>query len=251
MNKVEGLHHIAITTANMKSQIEYFTDVLGMELVALYWMHGVPNTFHGFLRLNDESAVAFVLNPDIEKIPVELGKTHAGNPGAQLRARRDAASRIPRQERRGAVWRCATASARKAYPCWGRSTTASASRSISRDWRTCRWNCRVPTQPIDARAWIDPEVMALAGISPLELARYKKPADFKDQGGTVKQPGVNAPGPHMTNYPPGATNAFSRRLTKCTREQREPAAGQSRLIDRIGADVLQQSLCGAFWTPGR
>ena len=82
MNKVEGLHHIAITTANMKSQIEYFTDVLGMELVALYWMHGVANTWHGFLRLNDESAVAFVCNPDIEKIPVELGKTHAGNPGA-------------------------------------------------------------------------------------------------------------------------------------------------------------------------
>ncbi len=66
----------------MKAQIEYFTDVLGMELVALYWMHGVANTFHGFLRLNDESSIAFVHNPDIDKIPVELGKTHAGNPGA-------------------------------------------------------------------------------------------------------------------------------------------------------------------------
>ena len=67
MNKIEGLHHIAICTANMKAQIEYFTDVLGMELVALYWMHGVPNTFHGFLRLNDESSIAFVRNPDIER----------------------------------------------------------------------------------------------------------------------------------------------------------------------------------------
>ena len=36
MNKVEGLHHLAISTANMKEQIEFFTDKLGMELVALY-----------------------------------------------------------------------------------------------------------------------------------------------------------------------------------------------------------------------
>ena len=36
MNKVEGLHHLAITTADIKAQIEFFTDKLGMELVALY-----------------------------------------------------------------------------------------------------------------------------------------------------------------------------------------------------------------------
>ena len=41
MNKVAGLHHLAICTANMKEQIEFFTDKLGMELQALYWMHGV------------------------------------------------------------------------------------------------------------------------------------------------------------------------------------------------------------------
>ena len=38
MNKVEGLHHLADCTADMKGQIEFFTDNLGMELVALYWM---------------------------------------------------------------------------------------------------------------------------------------------------------------------------------------------------------------------
>ena len=36
MNKVAGLHHLAICTANMKEQIEFFTDKLGMELQALY-----------------------------------------------------------------------------------------------------------------------------------------------------------------------------------------------------------------------
>ncbi len=73
MNKVEGLHHLAISTANMKEQIEFFTDKLGMELVALYWMHGVKDTWHGFLRLNDESSIAFVCNPEIGNIEVRLG----------------------------------------------------------------------------------------------------------------------------------------------------------------------------------
>ncbi len=39
-NRVQGLHHLAISTADIKSQIDFFTDKLGMELVALYWMHG-------------------------------------------------------------------------------------------------------------------------------------------------------------------------------------------------------------------
>ena len=82
MNKVEGLHHLAISAGDMKAQIEFFTDKLGMELVALYWMHGVANTFHGFLRLNDESAIALVHNPAIAKLPITLGLSHAGNPAA-------------------------------------------------------------------------------------------------------------------------------------------------------------------------
>ena len=56
---------------------------------------------------------------------------------------------------------------------------------------------------INADAWIDPEVVALAGISAAELERYKQSSDFEDQGGTVPQPGADAPGPHMSNYPPG------------------------------------------------
>ena len=49
MNKVQGLHHLALTTANIKEQIEFFTGKLGMELAALYWMHGVKNTWHVLL----------------------------------------------------------------------------------------------------------------------------------------------------------------------------------------------------------
>ena len=51
-----------------RQQIEFFTQVVGAELVALYWMHGVDNTFHGFLKLSDSSSIAFVQHPDIAKI---------------------------------------------------------------------------------------------------------------------------------------------------------------------------------------
>ncbi len=203
MNKVDGLHHIAITTANMKAQIEYFTDVLGMELVALYWMHGVANTWHGFLRLNDESAVAFVCNPDIEKIPVELGKTHAGNPGANCArgVMQHLAFRVKNDEELMAM-RDRIRS--KGIPVLGPLDHGMCKSIYFAGLENLSLELSYSNEPIDARAWIDPEVMALAGITPLELARYKKPADYKDQGGTVKQPGVNAPGPHMTNYPSGA-----------------------------------------------
>ena len=36
MNKLTGLHHLAVCTSDIKTQIEFFTEVLGMELVSLY-----------------------------------------------------------------------------------------------------------------------------------------------------------------------------------------------------------------------
>ena len=51
------------------------------------------------------------------------------------------------------------------------------------------------------RAWIDPEVVELAGISDEELSRYLQPADYVDQGRAAA--GRRAPNPHMSNYPPG------------------------------------------------
>jgi hypothetical protein len=57
------------------------------------------------------------------------------------------------------------------------------------------------TEAINAEAWIDPEVVELAGITADELARYKQPAEFADQHGATPQPALDGPGPHMTNYP--------------------------------------------------
>ncbi len=43
----------------------------------------------------------------------------------------------------------------------------------------------------------------MTGINAEELTRYKHSSDYVDEGGAVEQPGLDAPGPHMTNYPDG------------------------------------------------
>lgn len=208
MNKVEGLHHLAVCTANMKEQIEFFTDKLGMELQALYWMHGVENTWHGFLRLNDESSIAFVCNPQIADIPRVMGNSHAGNPGANsaggtmqhlaLKVKDHAEMMAMRDRLRS-----------KGVPVMGPVDHGMCCSMYFAGPENLSLELSYSNEPIDAEAWIDPEVVELAGISAEELARYKRPASFQDQGGNVPQPNVaTAPGPHMTNYPPGAYEAI-------------------------------------------
>ena len=201
MNKIEGLHHMAFATANMKEQIEFFTDKLGMELVALYWMHGVENTWDGFLRLNDESSIAFVCNPDIGQIPVTMGETHAGNPGANCAPGtlqhvalkvKDHAELLALRDRLRA----------KGVPVLGPTDHGMCVSMYFAGPENLSLEISYSEQPIDAEAWIDPEVQALAGISDEELAKYKSPASFKDSGGSVAQPTPDAEGPHMT-YPEG------------------------------------------------
>ena len=204
MNKVAGLHHLAICTANMKEQIEFFTDKLGMELQALYWMHGVENTWHGFLRLNDESSIAFVCNPDIGKIPVVLGETHSGNPGANCAAgsMQHLALKVANHDEMMAL-RDRLRS--KGVPVMGPVDHGMCVSMYFAGPENLSLEFSYSNEPINNEAWIDPEVVELAGISQEELARYKNPVSFEDSGGAVPQPDVSGtPGPHMTNYPEGA-----------------------------------------------
>lgn len=209
MNKVEGLHHIAIATGDMKGQIEFFTDKLGMELVALYWMHGVEGTFHGFLRLNDESSVALVHNPDIAKIPRELGVTHAGNPGANVApgAMQHLAFKVKDHDELMAMKDRLRS---KGVPVVGPKDHGFCMSIYFAGPENLSLELSYSTEPINAEAWIDPEVVDLCGIGAEELARYKTSSDYQDEGGKVPQPGPDAPGPHMTNYPPKIYEAILR-----------------------------------------
>ncbi|MBX3705832.1 MAG: VOC family protein [Pseudomonadales bacterium] len=202
MNRIQGLHHLAIATGNMKAQIEFCTDVLGMELVALYWMHGVPDTWHGFLRLNDESCIAFVQNPGIAAIPREIGRTHAGNSGGNCApgTMQHVALRVRDHDELLAMRDRLRA---KGVPVLGPLDHGMCQSIYFAGPENLCLELSYSTEPVNAEAWIDPEVVALAGISAEELVRYKRPAAFEDGRGAVPQPGPDAPGPHMTGYPPG------------------------------------------------
>lgn len=198
--RINGVHHLAISTKDIKAQIEFFSDVLGAELVALFWMHGVPGGWHGFCRLNDNCSVAFVQLPKNAEIEPQLGVTHAGTgagssaPGTmqhvafnvdsvdELLAMRD---RI-RSRGVNVMGRIDHGMCQSIYFAGPEGLTLEISTSEA---------------AIDPRAWIDPEVVELVGISDEELARYTNPAAYDGEGGAVPQPPVDLSKPQMA-YPP-------------------------------------------------
>jgi len=205
MLQPNGLHHVAISTGDMKGQIEYFSEVLGMELVALYWMHGVENTFHGFMKMG-EASVAFVFKEEHKDIETVMGQTHSGNaanpsaPGTMqhiafnvdtlddLLAMRD---RI-RANDIIVMGPINHGMCHSIYFAGPENLALEISTSGAAD------------APLDLKGtWIDPEVVGLAGINDEELQRYMAPATYANEGDPLPNPAVNPNKPQMT-YPEGA-----------------------------------------------
>jgi len=199
MAKPNGVHHLAISTANIKNQIEYFTDVLGMELVALYWMHGVEGAWHGFLKLNDHSSIALVQSPDIEKLEPKLGHSHAGNAGAAsapgtmqhlaLNVDTDADLIALRDRIRS-----------RGVNVFGPIDHGFCKSIYFAGLESMTLEISTSAEPLNPDAWIDPEVVSLAGITPDELARYRSPEAYQGETGEVPQPPRRRDKPHMI-YP--------------------------------------------------
>jgi catechol 2,3-dioxygenase-like lactoylglutathione lyase family enzyme len=200
MTKPNALHHLAVSTADIKGQIAYFTDVLGMELVALYWMHGVKGAWHAFLKLNDTCSIALVHTPEMKSIEAVMGVSHAGNPGApsapgtmqhlalNVDSEADLLAMRDRIRSRGIV----VLGPIEHGLC--KSIYFAGPENLSLEIATS-------DRAIDPRAWIDPEVVALAGISPEELERFRSPARYEGEGGRVKQPAYDPATPHQA-WPP-------------------------------------------------
>lgn len=220
MAKLNGVHHIAIMTADVKTQIEFFSDVLGMKLAALYWMHNVEGYFHAFMELNPSCSVAFVFSPAVKDIPVAFGVSHAGNPvkpcspgvmqhlafnvdnDVELLAMRD---------------RIRAKGVRVMGPLdhgFCKSIYFGGPENLVLEVSTSE-------AAINAEAWIDPEVVKLNGISPEELARYKNPAAYKNAGVPVTQPQAGIGRPEYTHMDPAFAGAFDLPDEVVTRELSE------------------------------
>lgn len=206
MGLANGVHHLAICTSDIKAQIEFFTDVLGAELKALYWMHGVEGAWHGFVELNESSYVAFVQTPQIGDIEPQLGVSHAANPGAPAAPgtmQHVAFSTATRDELLALRDRIRDRGVNVMGPiehgmCTSIYFAGPEGLNLEISWSA---------QGIDERRWIDPEVVALAGISDDELERFVRPAAYVNDGDPVPQPPIDPSKPHMV-YPPEVYEAI-------------------------------------------
>ena len=207
MGLANGVHHLAICTADIKRQIEFFTDVLGAELKALYWMHGVEGAWHGFLKLNDASYVAFVQTPEVATIEPAIGVSHAANtggPSAPGTLQHVAFGTETREELMALRDRIRDRGVNVMGPiehgmCTSIYFAGPEGLNLEISWSE---------EPIDERAWIDPEVVALAGIDADELAGYLEPAGYENTtGAPVPNPEIDPSKPHMS-YPPDVYRAI-------------------------------------------
>lgn len=198
--RISGVHHLAISTSDIKAQIEFFSDVLGAELIALFWMHGVPGGWHGFCRLNDFCSVAFVQLPANAEAESTIGVTHAGS-GAGASApgtMQHVAFRVDSHDELMAIRdRIRT----KGVNVIGHIDHGMCESIYFAGPEGLTLEVATSAEPLNPDAWIDPEVVALAGIAPAELERYRSPAPYAGEGGTVSQPPMDPSKPHL-NYPP-------------------------------------------------
>jgi catechol 2,3-dioxygenase-like lactoylglutathione lyase family enzyme len=169
----------------MKVQLSFWCDVLGCPLKALYWMHGVEGAYHGFVELAPDSYVAFVQHPDNGK-EIRIGVSHAAGPGGDLTggAMQHVAFHVDTMDDLLAMRdRIRDRGVQVMGPIdhgFVQSIYFAGPEGL---------NLEISTgTDIDARAWIDPEVTGLCGITAEEVEAMKHPARFERPDDPVPQP---------------------------------------------------------------
>lgn len=187
-----GVNHLALSTTDMKRQLSFWCDALGLPLKALYWMHGVEGAYHGFVELAPDSYIAFVQHPDNGK-EIEFGVSHADGPGGDVRggATQHIAMHVDTLDD---VLEMRDRLRSKGIQVIGpidhgfiQSIYFEGPEGLNLEV-CCGEN-------IDERAWIDPEVTGLCDITAEELAALKEPAPFVRPDEPVPQPTA----PHPDN----------------------------------------------------
>ena len=180
-----GVNHLALSTTDMKRQLEFWCDALGLPLKALYWMHGVEGAYHGFVELAPDSYVAFVQHPNNDN-DVEFGVSHADGPGGAIRggAMQHVAFHVDTFDDVLAMRdRLRSRGVQVLGPIdhgFVQSIYFEGPEGLNLEI-TCG-------SDIDERAWIDPEVVGLCGITDEQLDAMKTPAPFVRPPAPVPQP---------------------------------------------------------------
>lgn len=196
MIKANGIHHIAIMAADIRKHIEFFSDVLGCKLTAIFDMHGVPGGVHAFLHMNDHSYFSVVQLPGTGDIPIELGVTHAGT-GANKSAPGTMQHLAFNVDSLGDLL-----AMRDRIRSRGINVIGPMDHDMCHSIYFAgpdQLTLEVATSPgaMDAQRWIDHDVAARVGISADDIHRFAAPDGYAGQGGKVAQPPYDPAKPHM------------------------------------------------------
>lgn len=198
MSQPTGIHHLAFMAADIKKHIEFFSQVMGCPLVALFDMHGVPGGLHAFLKMNDHSYFSIVQLPDVDKIPIEIGRTHSGSGALPSAAGtlQHLAFGVDSEEDLLAM--------RDRIRSHGVNVIGPIDHGMCKSIYFAgpdQMTLEVATsqETVDPKHWIDPATLAKAGISQAEAEAYKAPAPYLGAS-PVPQPKYDPAKPHMV-YP--------------------------------------------------
>lgn len=199
MARPSGIHHLAVMTRDMKAQLDFFTQVMGLPLVALYDMHGVAGAWHAFVRLDDATYLAFAQVPGVERVPSTVGLTHAGS-GAGFSApgtMQHVAFRVRDEDELLAL--------RDRLRSNGIVVMGPIDHGMclsmyfaGPEGLTLEVACS--SAPIPAARWVDPVVAERAGITAADLERFRNPPAFERPPSPVAQPAIDPAKPHLA-YP--------------------------------------------------
>lgn len=195
----DGIHHIAIMSANMKQQLTFFTQVLGFPLVGLFDMHGVPGGKHAFLKMADDSYFSVVELDGVGDIPATVGVTHAGTGAGKCAAgtMQHIAFRAPDEAGLLALRNRIRSHGVAAIGPIGHGFCQSIY-FAGPEGLTLEVSCAV--SEVDPARWVDPKVLEQCGITGAEAEAMLNPAPCVAEA-SVAQPDYNPAAPNMA-YPP-------------------------------------------------
>ena len=195
-----GIHHLAVMTADMQAQLEFFSDVLGARLVAIFDMHGVPGGIHAFIELSQDCQFSLVQLPATADVETVIGQTHAGwgggnaAPGTMQHLAFKADTREDLLALRDRI-------RSRGVNVYGPIDHGMCQSIYFAGPENLTLEVAWSEGAIEPARWIDASAAAKIGISADALARFAAPAAYAGEGGAVPQPPYDPAKPHQSMDP--------------------------------------------------